>query len=232
MKKHILLISIILMTSLGSFAQKFAYVNTTYILENVQAYGDAQKTLDGLSVTWQKEIENKYSEIDRMYKSYQAEQILLTEDMKKKREQEIVNKEKEVKDLQKQRFGKDGDLFRKRQELVKPIQDKVYNAVKKFSTDGNYAVIFDKASESITMLYTNAKYDKSDDILKAMGITPGPKTATGNGSKAGDSKTPQKPGETKTPENSGTKSQDPAELRRMEMEKNEKQSSPDMKKPN
>jgi outer membrane protein len=119
MKKHILLLVICLMVlGSASFAQKFAYVNTDYILDNVPDYKDAQKQLDNLSVGWQKEIENKYSEIDKMYKSYQAEQILLTEDMKKKRESEIVAKEKEVKDLQKQRFGKDGDLFKKRQELV------------------------------------------------------------------------------------------------------------------
>src|SRR6185369_7070329 len=108
------------------------------------------------STNWQKEIETKYAEIDKLYKAYQAEQILLTEDMKKKREAEIVGKEKEAKDLQKQRFGVDGDLFKKRQELVKPIQDKVYNAVKEIAEKQGYAVIFDKSSD-LTMLYTNAK---------------------------------------------------------------------------
>ena len=215
MKKYLCIPAIaLLLISFQASAQKFAYVNTDYILDNIPAYQDAQKHLDNLSVSWQKEIEGKYTEIDKMYKSYQAEQILLTEDMKKKREQEIVNKEKEVKDLQKQRFGQGGDLFKKRQELVKPIQDKIYNAVKKIATEGNYAFIFDKTSESVTMLFTNPKYDKSDDILNAMGFKPGPKPSTsgggsGGGTKGGDSKSPgktpaggdggTKPNETKSP---------------------------------
>src|SRR3982750_1891164 len=99
-----------------------------------------------------------------MYKAYQAEQILLTEDLKKKREADIVAKEKDAKDLQKQRFGVDGELFKKRQELVKPIQDKVYNAVKTVAEKGGYSIIFDKSSD-LTMLYTSSKLDKSDDIL-------------------------------------------------------------------
>lgn len=190
-----LIVSVLLATA--AMGQKFAFVNSDYILENIPEYKDAQKALDGLSVGWQKEIENKYTEIDRMYKSYQADQILLTEDMKKKREQEIVDKEKEVKELQKTRFGKDGDLFRKRKELVKPIQDKIFNAIKKFSTAGNYAIIFDKSSESVAMLYTNPKYDKSDDILKLMGYNPGPKAqpaaggTTGGGAKPGTTGTPK-----------------------------------------
>lgn len=200
MKKHFLVLSSLVLLVLSTYAQKYAYVSTDYILENIQDYKDAQKQLDMLSVGWQKEIENKYTEIDKMYKSYQAEQILLTEDMKKKREQEIVNKEKEVKDLQKQRFGKDGDLFKKRQELVKPVQDKVYNAVKKLATEGNYAVIFDKSSESVAMLYTNAKFDKSDDVLNLMGIKPGPKTSTtGGGTKPAAPKSGQQQDSKTTP---------------------------------
>src|SRR5205085_7009188 len=102
--------------------------------------------------------------------------------MKKKRQDEITSKEKDVKDLQKQRFGYEGDLFKKKQDLVKPIQDKVYNAVKKLATDLSYAVIFDKSSDLI-MLYANPKYDKSDDILTAMGFKPAGKTSTAPGSK-------------------------------------------------
>ena len=152
-----------------AFAQKFAYVNTEYILENIPEYKEAQHQLDQVSVDWQKEIEAKYAEVDKLYKSFQAEQILLTEEMKKRREQDIVNKEKEVKELQKQRFGQGGDLFKKRQELVKPIQEKVFNAIKKLADEGSYAIIFDKSSDSLTMLYANAKYDKSEDVLQAMG---------------------------------------------------------------
>lgn len=159
-------------------AQKYAYVDTQYILDNISEYKAAQQQLDQLSISWQKEIEAKYSAIDKLYKDYQAEQILLTEDMKRKREQEITNKEKEVKEFQKQKFGYEGELFKKKQELVKPIQDKIYNAVKKIATDQSYAVIFDKTSDLI-MLYASPKYDKSDDVLTAMGYKAGSKTNTG-----------------------------------------------------
>lgn len=165
--KAILLLSA-LMLSAGIFAQKFAYVDTDYILNSIPEYKAAKAELDKVSTDWQKEIELKYSEIDKLYKAYQAEQILLTDEMKKKRENEIVNREKEVKDLQKQRFGVDGELFKKRMELVKPIQDKVYNAVKAVAEKAGLAVVFDKSSD-LTMLYTSTKYDKSDDILTYLG---------------------------------------------------------------
>lgn len=155
-------------------AQKFAYVDTKYILENIPDYKSSQEQLNKVSVDWQKEIEMKYAEIDKLYKAFQAEQILLTEDMKKKREQEIINKEKEAKDLQKKRFGVEGDLFKKRQELVKPIQDKIYNAVKEVASEGNYAVVFDRNAE-LTMLFADPKYDKSDDVLNKLGYKPGSK---------------------------------------------------------
>lgn len=172
MKKIILTSALVIVTSIVSFAQKFAYVDTDYILGQIPEYKAAQAELDKASVQWQKEIEAKYAEIDKMYKAYQAEQILLTEEMKKKREADIVAKEKDAKDLQKQRFGVDGELFKKRQELVKPIQDKVYNAVKAVAEKGSYSIIFDKASD-ITMLYTSSKLDKSDAILEQMGYKAG-----------------------------------------------------------
>lgn len=160
--------------SFGVIAQKYAYVNTQYILDNMTEYKTAQQQLDNLSLNWQKEIEDKYAIIDKLYKSYQAEQILLTEEMKKKRQDEITTKEKDVKDLQKQRFGYEGDLFKKKQEIVKPIQDKVFNAIKKLATDQSLAVVFDRSSDLI-MLFANPKYDKSDDILLALGYKPGKK---------------------------------------------------------
>lgn len=156
----------------NAMAQKYAFVDTKYILDNIPEYKSAQTQLDNLSVQWQKEIEAKYSEIDKLYKAFQAEQILLTEDMKKKRQDEIITKEKEAKEMQKQRFGVEGDLFKKRQELVKPIQDKIYTAVKTVAEQGTYAVIFDKASD-LSMLYTNPKYDKSDEVLGSMGYKAG-----------------------------------------------------------
>lgn len=153
-------------------AQKFGYVDTEYILSNIPAYKETQGELDKLSIEWQKQLERQYSEIDKMYKNYQAEQILLTEDMKTKREEEIIKKEKEAKEYQKQKFGVDGELFKKRQELVKPIQDKVYQAVKDVADAGGLDIIFDKSS-GLTMLYSNAKYNKSDAVLKKLGYTPG-----------------------------------------------------------
>ena len=155
----------------SAYAQRFAYVDSQYILSKIPEYKTAQDELNQLSVQWQKEIEAKYSEIDQLYKAYKADEVLLTEDMKQKRQAEIEQKEKEVKDLQKQRFGVSGDLFKKRQDLVKPLQDKIYNAVQDLAQKDNYAIIFDKSSD-MTMLYTNPKYDKSDDILKALGYSP------------------------------------------------------------
>lgn len=158
--------------TLSAKAQKFGYVDTEYILTNIPDYKEAQGELDKLSIEWQKQLERQYSEIDKMYKNYQAEQILLTEDMKTKREEEIIKKEKEAKEYQKQKFGVDGELFKKRQELVKPIQDKVYQAVKDVADASGLDIIFDKSS-GLTMLYSNAKYNKSDAVLKKLGYTPG-----------------------------------------------------------
>lgn len=160
-------LAVILMTAF-SFAQKIGYIDSEYILSNIPEYKAAQAEMDKLSVDWQKEIEAKYAEIDKLYKIYQAESVLLTDDMKKKRENEIINKEKEVKELQKQRFGVDGELFNKRMELVKPIQDKIYSAVKQVAERGGLAFIFDKAGQ-VSLLYSNSKYDKSEDVLNFMG---------------------------------------------------------------
>ncbi len=180
MKKLILVFSILIATSVATFAQKFAYVDTEYILGQIPEYKSAQAELDKISIQWQKEIEAKYAEIDKMYKAYQAEQILLTDDMKKKREADIIAKEKDAKDLQKLRFGVDGELFKKRQELVKPIQDKVYNAVKAVAEKGAYSIIFDKASD-LTMLYSSSKLDKSDAVLTQLGYKGGAGSKTGTG---------------------------------------------------
>ena len=149
-------------------AQKFGYVDTDYILNSLPEYKAARDELDKLSTDWQKEIELKYAEIDKLYKAYQAEQILLTDDMKKKRETEIAAKENEAKDLQKAKFGVDGELFKKRMELIKPIQDKVYNAVKAVADKAGLAVIFDKNSD-MSILYSNPKFDKSEAVLEHLG---------------------------------------------------------------
>lgn len=186
MKKQLLSLLVILvsLTITPTYAQKYAFIDSQYILDNISEYKAAQQQLDQLSISWQKEIEAKYAVIDKLYKDYQAEQILLTEDMKKKRELEITNKEKEVKEFQKSKFGYEGELFKKKQELIKPLQDKIYNAVKKIATDQSYAVIFDKSGD-LTMLYTNSKYDKSDEVLASMGYKAGSKSNGGADSKTG-----------------------------------------------
>jgi len=188
-------------------AQKFAYVDSQYILDNLPEYTEAQAQLDEVSAQWQKEIEAKFAEVDKMYQDYQAQAVLLPEDMKKKKEQEIADKEKETKNLQRQRFGQNGDLMKKRQELVKPIQEKVYNAIQEIATSSNYSVIFDK-SGALTILYANPKYDISDEILDNMGAastgrkgrstTPGQKTpepgsGSSKGGQQGDMKNNQPP---------------------------------------
>ncbi len=168
MKKLVILVILLFTAVLTSFAQKYAFVDTEYILDRIPSYKAAQDQLDKLSEEWQNEVEAIYQEIEQMYKDYQSEKILLTEDMKTKKEEEIINKEKEVKDLQNDYFGRNGSLFKKRQELVKPIQDEIYKVVKEIALEGNYAVIFDTSSGA-NMLYTNPKYDKSDDVLEKLG---------------------------------------------------------------
>ena len=165
MKKIIFVILLTFFLNLTSSAQKFAYVDTDYILENLEEYNNGQKQIDELSVEWQKELELLYGNIDRLYRDYQAEQILLTEEMRINREEEIINKEIEAKELQKKRFGPGGDLEKKEKELIRPIQDKVYNAIQEIAELGKYAIIFDKSS-SLLMLFSDRRYDKSDDVLE------------------------------------------------------------------
>jgi len=168
MKRIFVTATFILFASVMISAQKFAYVDSQYILDNLPEYTEAQAQLDEVSNQWQKEIEAKFAEVDKMYQDYQAQAILLPEDMKKKKEQEIVDREKEAKNLQRQRFGQNGDLMKKRQELVKPIQEKVYNAIQDIATNNNYSVIFDKAG-ALTIMYSNPKYDISDEVLDNLG---------------------------------------------------------------
>lgn len=163
-----------------TYAQKFVYVDTEYILENIPEYKQAQKKLDETADAWRAEIDKKYKEIDDLYRAYQAEQILMPEDMKVKKQAEIEAKEKAVKDYQKQKFGYEGELFQKKQELIKPIQDKIYNEIQKMATEKAYDFVFDKSS-GVSMLFASPKYNKSDDILRAMGYTPSAsKPATNN----------------------------------------------------
>jgi len=168
MQKKILTLIICLLTLTLAKAQKFAYIDSDYILNKMPDYKQAQNKLDDISLAWQKEIEMKYDEVDKMYKSYQQEQVLLTEQMKIKREEAIIKKEDEVKALQQKYFGPNGDLFLKRKELIKPIQDRVYDAIQQLATNSKYAIIFDSSSDLI-MLYKNNNLDKSDKVLELLG---------------------------------------------------------------
>jgi outer membrane protein len=169
MKKLIIFLIAIVIGSSTVNAQKIAYVDMDYILKAIPAYQRAQKQLDDISATWQKDIEVKMAEVSKMYNSFQSEQVLLTEQLKEQRMTAIESKEKEIKQLQKDKFGPNGELFKKRQELIKPIQDQVYNEIQKMATEKKFDFIFDKANGPY-MLYTNPLFDKSDEILQGLGI--------------------------------------------------------------
>jgi outer membrane protein len=206
MKKIITVTLMALMFSGASFAQRFVYVDTEYILDRMPDYKKAQEQLDQVSESWRKEIDEKYKEIEKLYKAYQAEQVLLTEEMKVQKQKEIEDKEKAARDLQKQRFGYEGDLFKKKQELIKPIQDKVYKEIQTMAETKAYDFVFDKSS-SIAMLFATPKYDRSEEILKAMGIV-GVPAGSNAGSQSGSTKpatTDTKPSTTPAPATPGTK---------------------------
>ncbi len=169
MKKFFILATCILLLATVTHAQRYAVIDSKYILDKLPEYKDAQKLLDQFSEQWQQEIDQKQAMMDKMYKDYEAEQVMLSDVLKKKREDELYNKEKELRDLQKKRFGFEGDLFKKRQELIKPIQDRVYNAVQKLATEKQYDFILDK-SEGITVIFADPKLDKSADIIRNLGV--------------------------------------------------------------
>jgi outer membrane protein len=168
--KSILTVGCFLVASFCAFAQRYAVIDSKYILAKLPEYKDAQKRLDQFSMGWQQEIERKQAILDKMHNDYNAEEVMLSDELKKKREDEIYNREKEIRDLQKKYFGFEGDLFKKRQELIKPIQDKVYIAIQKLAVDRSYDFILDK-SEGITVIFADPKLDKSDDVLKFLGVT-------------------------------------------------------------
>ena len=151
------------------FAQRYAVIDTKYILDKLPEYKDAQKQLDDVAADWQKEIDAQQQELDRMYKDFEAEQVMLSDELKKKREDQLFVKEKTLRDLQRQRFGFEGDLFKKRGELIKPVQDKVYNAVQKLAAARGYDFILDK-SEGITVIFADPKLEKSEDVLRELGV--------------------------------------------------------------
>ena len=168
MKKKIILFSFAAIATINLCAQKFAYVDTDYILSKIPEFNQAEEQINSYSNQWQSEIQDAYAEVEKMYKDYQSEQVLLTQEMKVKREESIIEREKEIQSLQQKYFGPDGDLYNKRQELIKPIQDRIFDAIQQLAANNKYSVIFDSSSDLI-MLYSNPDLDKSDKVLELMG---------------------------------------------------------------
>lgn len=149
-------------------AQKFGFVDSEYILAKIPKYKTAQGELDKISENWRKEVDGKRAAIEKMYNEYQAQEVLLSEAMRKQRQDQIFNKEKELQEFQQKKFGYEGELFQKRQELVQPIQTEIFEATQKIAKNRGLDFVFDKST--VTMLVSNARFDLSDDVLKAMGL--------------------------------------------------------------
>ncbi len=150
-------------------AQKIALVDINEVLSSLPEYDNAQKELDKISATWRQEIAQEFDKIKSMYLKFQAEQVLLSADDKAKKEEEIVKKETEVRELQKAKFGPEGALFKKRQEMVAPIQDKVFAAIESYAAEKGFDIIFDKGGAT-GLLFSNAEYDKTADLKKRLSI--------------------------------------------------------------
>ena len=148
--------------------QRFAFVDTEYILNNIPAYRSAQAQIDRLSADWQREIEAQFAEVENMYRNYHAERVMLSEDMRRRREEEIVSKEQAARELQRKYYGPEGELVKRQQELMKPIQDEVYRAIREMAVEGGFTAVFDTSADA-TILYANPRQDRSDDILEKLG---------------------------------------------------------------
>lgn len=172
MKKLIFTLAFLMVGGMAAMAQRFVYVDSEYILKHIPEYNSAQKQLDALSEQWQKEVDTRFAEVERLYKAYQADQVLLTEDMRKRRENEIVEKEKEAKEFQRLKFGFEGELFQQRSKLIKPIQERVAKAIQSLSEAQQLDVVFDKGSD-IMMLHANPRLDRSNEVITRLGYKPG-----------------------------------------------------------
>jgi len=148
--------------------QRIAFVDTEYILNNIPAYRSAQQQIDRLSADWQREIEAQFAEVERMYRNFQAERVMLTEDMRRRREDEIVNKEQEVRDLQRRYYGPEGELAQRQQELIRPIQEQVFRAIREMAVEDRFDAVFDTAADA-SVLYSNPRIDRSEVILERLG---------------------------------------------------------------
>lgn len=166
-KKSILTLSLIAIFAFNADAQRIAYVDINEILESIEEYQEAQAELDKVAADWRTEISTKYDEIKGKYNQYQAEQVLLSDDARKQKEDEIMKMEADVRELQKQRFGPEGSLFQKRKQLVQPIQEQVYSAIEDYAKERGFDFIFDKGGAA-GIIFSNEEYDKTGDILKKL----------------------------------------------------------------
>ncbi|WP_293299754.1 OmpH family outer membrane protein [Pedobacter sp. UBA4863] len=171
--RKIFLASFLLLFAISASAQKMAYVDTEYILKHIPDYKSSLTQIEGLSKQYQKEIDDVFKEVEAMYKAYQADQVLLTDDMRKRRENDIIEKEKKAKELQRQKFGPEGDLFQTRTKLLKPIQEKVSSTIAEVAKNKYIDFVFDKSSESTMMIYASANFDISNDVIMKLGYKPG-----------------------------------------------------------
>jgi len=170
MKKLIISLCLLAGISFGVNAQKFAMVDMEYIMKNIPSYETANDQLNQISKRWQSEVDVQMQDVQKMYKNYQTELVFLSDDMKTKREEEIVAKEKAVQDLKRKYFGPEGELFKKRQSLMKPIQDEVYTAIQEISKEKELDLVFDKSS-AMSVIFTSPKLDISDVVLQKLGYS-------------------------------------------------------------
>lgn len=170
MKRILITLSLFVACLLGAQAQKFALIDMEYLLKNIPAYETANEQLNQVSKKWQTEVDTRQTEVQNMYKNYQTEVVFLSDEMKKKRENEIVAAEKDLQDLRRKYFGSDGELFKKRESLIKPIQDEIYNAVKAISDEKGYQIILDRASGA-NIIFASPKIDISDEVLAKLGYS-------------------------------------------------------------
>ncbi|MCQ2297893.1 MAG: OmpH family outer membrane protein [Bacteroidales bacterium] len=171
MKKTLSILLLILASAHFAFGQKYACVNTEYVTANVPDFQQAEKRIAKYIEEWQKELDAKFTELDNLKKAYQQEAYLLPEGLKKRRQDDIKTKEEEVRTLQRQRFGTGGDLDKKREELTRPVQDRIYSAIERIAHEKGYAFVFDKSASS-TVIFVNSKYDISDQVLEILGYKP------------------------------------------------------------
>ncbi|RPD46370.1 OmpH family outer membrane protein [Hymenobacter sediminis] len=177
----------------ATLAQKFGYVDSEFIMGKLPAYAQAQQELNTLSVNWQKDIEAQKKDLDKLYRNYQAEEVVLTEPMKKKRQDEILKKEQDIKAYSNKIFGFEGQLFKKRQELTKPVQDQVFEAIEKVAKKKQLAIVFDKSGD-LTMLYTNPVHDYTEFVLEELGLASAERNQPAQKGAVRSVTTPQAPG--------------------------------------